>query len=176
MNEEKILIELIKSSMLCWPYMKCDLIKEAIEIVGIFYKLYSETKEYKYLEIAVIFIKAYVELGFDYSNGEIFDEILEEFGTSKKEMFPVKYYMTNVIKLNKSQVRSMIGKWPATKDRTTMKISEVVDDIILKVRNKEFGVYTYVHPSFPKNIYQLFVGEQSYFYDHRNTRYFTLSE
>lgn len=176
MNEEKILIELIKSSMLCWPYMKCDIIKEMIEIVHIFYKLYYETAEYKYLEISVIFIRVYIEMGFDYSNGELFDEVLKEFGTSKNDMFPVKYYTTNKMKLNKSQVRSMIGKWPATKDKATMKISEVVDDIILKVKNKEFGVYTYIHPSFPQNIYQLFVGEQSYFYDYRNNTCFTLSE
>lgn len=137
--------------------------------------------EKKYLICGVLHMQAYLEMGYDYDdNTELFNFVLKELGTDRKQMFHKKLYRSYSIKLNKSQVRSMIGKWNAA---NCMPIAEVVDDIIVKVKNHKEGIYYYQN-SGNKNLtfdekakvdtYELVIKENDcYFCDIRKKKYFT---
>lgn len=116
-----------------------------------------------YLEIALLHIQAYLEMGFPYEDGgDIFDSVLEKMKITKEFKFPKKFYKAKIIKLNKSQVRSMIKKWPAS-PRQTMKIDEVVNDIINKVQMKEMGIH-YYKCAVIGDLYELTINENELFF------------
>lgn len=84
-----------------------------IEAVEQLYIFYTNSVEKKYLEVAKLFIQAYLEMGFLYQEGEkVFDVILNELGEQREIEYPERNYVERKIKLNKSQVRSMIKRWP----------------------------------------------------------------
>jgi hypothetical protein len=64
--------------------------------------------------------------------------------------------------LNKSQVRSLIGKWPASPHQK-MKIDEVVNDIISKIKNKENGIF-YYKCAVTENLYELVISTKEIFF------------
>lgn len=130
-----------------------------------------------YLICGVLHIQAYLEMGYDYDdNLDLFDFVLKELGTDRKTLFPKKFYQSNQIKLNKAQVRSMIGKWNAV---NTMSITEVVDDIIDKVKNHRKGIYYYQNKggkstNFRVDIYELVINDNDcFFHDVKKKKYFT---
>lgn len=146
---------------------------DAVEQLHIFYK---NSAEKKYLEVAKLFIQAYLEMGFIYQEGEqLFDTILNELGEQCEMEYPKKNYIERKIKLNKSQVRSMIKRWPAS-PKQEMKIDEVVNDIISKVKNKEIGI-SYYKCSVTKDVYELVINEnEMFFHDLKRGLFFTLLE
>lgn len=139
--------------------------------------------EKKYLELAELYMYAYANLGYalDDEKEEI-RELLSLMGKTKEDFYPYGFFLGRKIGLTKPQVRSMIGKWKPSKENP-MTISEVVDDIILKVSNHQEGHYIYEysrkyagHPAEPE-IYELVIGkESSYFYDVSNLKYYTFEE
>lgn len=79
-----------------------------IEAVEQLYIFYTNSVEKKYLEVAKLFIQAYLEMGFLYQEGEkVFDVILNELGEQREIEYPERNYVERKIKLNKSQVRSL---------------------------------------------------------------------
>ena len=127
------------------------------------YEYYINMNNVCYLETAILHIQAYLEMGFPYDEGkEIFDLVIEGTGSTQELKFPNKFYAAKTIKLNKAQVRSMIRKWPPSSHQV-MKIDEVVDDIISKVRKKENGIFYYKCAA-TKDIYELVISEKETFF------------
>lgn len=182
-NDERVMmIEAIKLAVGTTSYIGfpiSGIYEAAIERLK---QYYEETKEDAYLEAALLHIRAYMEMGYDYDDKkELFDYVLSHLGTERRIEFPKLYYAPKRIKLTKGQVRTMIQKWPASKHR--MAISDVVDDIINKVKNKEIGIHYYNSnptpdkPGSTGDLYELVIGEEeSYFHDIKRRKYFTFSE
>lgn len=181
-GEQKLKIEAIKLAVGTTSYIGfpiCGIYEAAIERLIQYYK---ETSEKTYLEAALLHIHAYMEMGYEYEDKKaIFDYVLKNLGLERAIEFPKAYYTSRKIKLNKTQVRSMIQRWPASKQRVG--INDVVEDIINKVKNKKIGIHYYNSdptPDSPKStgdLYELVIGEQeSYFHDIKRRRYFTFEE
>lgn len=144
-------------------------------------RYYEINPDRKYLVCLVLHIQVYLEMGYDYDdNKDCFNAILEKLGTDRETMFPKNFYHSTKIKLNKSQVRSMIGKWNAS---NRVSITEVVDDIIKKVKEHKQGIYYYNNnrgrsiasdDETNREVYELVISEKEcYFRDVKRKKYFT---
>lgn len=177
----RINIEIIKLSISTLGYVGLS-IKQCLEkIIYYLFDYYETDKNKKCLLCIVLHIQVYLEMGYDYDdNRECFDAVLQNLGTDRKTIFPKRFYQSTKIKLNKSQVRSMIGKWNAS---NSMTISEVVDDIINKVKQHKEGIYYYKNNRGGKietkdaisgELYELVInGKDCYFHDIKRRKYFT---
>ena len=143
---------------------------ETIERLNFYYE---NSQNEKYLEVALLHMQAYLEMGFPYEMGkELFDATLAKLGTKREIEFPKIFYASKEIKLNKSQVRSMIKKWTASPHQT-MKIDEVVADIIKRVSNREIGIY-YYECVVSKDRYELTISEdEMFFHDLKRRTFYT---
>lgn len=102
--------------------------------------LLNEKKEY--LEKAVWHIYAYLELGFLYEDGkELFEKIFNYMGIRIGDIFPNKQWNSEIVILNKTNIRNILGRWNPVLH--SMKIEDVVRDILMKVLNKEVGEHLY---------------------------------
>lgn len=72
---------------------------------------------------------------------EEFQAVLERMGKEAEEVFPESRYFYRKLKLNKTNVRNLLGKWNSRLQ--SMKVEEVVSDIIEKVQEKKEGEYVY---------------------------------
>jgi len=147
---------------------------------------YTLSKNLEYLIAAVSRIQAYLELGFCYDdNAEINDKILMELGTNRNEQFPKRCYNTERIPLVRSRVRLLLGRWNGSA-YSTMKIDQVVDDIICKVREKQTGRYIYHSNDNPKvkhskynndRVFELYVEEdESFLRNVQMNQYYTFEQ
>lgn len=164
MNENEICyIDAIKFAAGSLQYKNISVKQTFSDVVSQLYWYYKNLDEKDYLRVAVLHIQAYLEMGFSYEdNLELFNEILKQLGTTRELKFPKKFYASKKIKLNKSQVRSMIGKWPASPHQK-MKIDEVVNDIISKIKNKENGIF-YYKCAVTENLYELVISTKEIFF------------
>ncbi|MBQ8802786.1 MAG: hypothetical protein IJZ53_04030 [Tyzzerella sp.] len=167
-------VEAIKLAAGGVQYRNLSVKKTLIEAVEQLHLFYKNSLEKKYLEVAKLFIQAYLELGFSYQEGEhVFSVILDELGECREVEYSKKIYVERRIKLNKSQVRSMIKRWPASPHQT-IKIEEVVEDIINKVKSKAIGIY-YYECAVTKDVYELVINENEvFFHDLKRGVFFTL--
>ena len=124
----------------------------------------KESENSKYLELALLHMQAYANMGF----------ALDEENKTIREILKIK--------LTKSQVRGMIGRWRPSRD-SPMTIGELVDDIIRKVKNHEEGRYIYqyhrtdVTTKGDIEVYELVINkDESYFYDVKKFRFYTFME
>lgn len=134
---------------------------------------YENLKDKSYLETATLHMQAYLEMGFPYEEGaEVFDRILESLGTTREMQFPEKFYTSKKVKRSKSQVRSMMRNWSAS-PRQSMKIGEVVEDIIRKTEKKETGIF-YYECAVTGDLYELVISEKEmFFHDIRRGIFYT---
>ncbi|ANU44951.1 hypothetical protein ADH76_01390 [Enterocloster clostridioformis] len=166
-------IEAIKFAAGGVQYRNLSVNKTFIDAIQQLYYYYENSHNAAYLEVATLYIRAYLEMGFSYEDGkEVFDNVLKELGTSRELEFPQKFYVAKRIKLNKSQVKSMIKKWPASPHQK-MRIDEVVMDIITKVKNKEIGIF-YYQCAVTRDMYELVISENEiFFHDLRRGIFYT---
>lgn len=166
-------IEAIKLAAGSVQYKGISIQRTFIDAISQLYQYYENSNNVKYLEIATLHMQAYLEMGFSYEDGEeIFDIILEKLGTTRELRFPHKFYLARKIKLNKSQIKSIIKKWPASPHQK-MKIDEVVEDIIKKVKNKEAGIF-YYKCAVTNDMYELVISEkETFFHDLRRRIFYT---
>ena len=95
-----------------------------------------------YLEKAVWNIYAYLELGFSYDDGrEEFQKVATYLHMDMERLFPSRRWQRQRILLNKTNVRNLLGRWNPVLH--SMKISEVVTDILDKVSENKKGDYVY---------------------------------
>lgn len=165
-------IEIIKLSINSFVYMDLSPRLELTQIIKLIYWWYVLEKKNLYLEICLLHIVAYMEMGYDYI--DLFDEIVQEFHINKEEL--CRYTrVENKIKLNKSQVRGAIGKWKAGNE---IKINDVVDDIIKKVSEQQKGIFSYENgkkgPGIINDRYELVITEnECYFHDIKKNKFYT---
>lgn len=156
-------VEAIKIAVGSVQYKNMSVKKTFLDVITQLYNYYEKLDNKKYLETAVLHIQAYLEMGFPYEeNAIIFDKVLKQLGTSRELKFPKKFYKTRKIKLNKTQVKTMIKKWPAS-PRQIMKIDEVVTDIINKVSDREQGIF-YYKCAVTGDLYELVISEREVFF------------
>ena len=172
-EEDRLFIEAIKLAAGSVQYKNISVENTMIKAVEQLYRYYKETIDKGYLETAFFHMQAYLEMGFSYEEGKgIFDKVLKNLGKRKELEFPKKFYCAKTIKLNKTQVRSMLGRWPIS-SRQEMKVREVVEDIIRKVQNREEGVW-YYKCEMTEDMYELVISEQNmFFHDLRRCIFYT---
>lgn len=174
LNEDnRLYIEAIKMAAGSVQYKNLSVKNTFIDTVSQLYQYYERFQNIQYLETALLHIQAYLEMGFPYEDGKpIYDIVLKKLKTTKELMFPKKFYSPKKIKLNKTQVKSMIKKWPASSHQT-MKIDEVVADIIKKVKQKEKGIF-YYKCAVIGDLYELVINEkETFFHDLRRGIFYT---
>ena len=156
-------VEAIKFAAGCLQYKNISVEQTFEDAVSQLYWYYQKLGSKEYLETAALHIQAYLEMGFEYErHGELFNQVLESLGTSREAMFPKRFYVSRKIRLNKTQVRSMIKKWPAS-PRQKMKIDEVVADIMKKISEKENGIFHY-QCAVTDDLYELVISEKEIFF------------
>lgn len=146
-------------------------------------KWYQISEDERYLEMITIHLQAYVNMGHALNPEETqVRQALELLGRQAADFRPSEPFLGKKVRLTHSQVRSMLGKWRPTQ-QNPMTVNEVVEDIIRKVSEKQYGCYIYEYRRFAGkevengNIYELIVGEEeSYFYDVMNFRFYILSQ
>ena len=117
----------------------------------------------------LLLIEAYMELGFPYeSQAELFEQVFHAAGLTEDEVLLLKRRSAKKLRLNKSKVESVLGRWNP-KDHSNSK-KEVVEDIIRKVRNQEPGEYFYYSrwKDQEEDVYQLVVGQEGNYFCHVN--------
>lgn len=162
-EDQRRYVEAIKFAAGSLQYKKIPVQQTFREAVSQLFWYYENLGSDEYLQTATLHIQAYLEMGFSYEeNEELFNSVLEKLGTTRDVKFPNKYYSTKQVKLNKTQVRNMIKKWPASPHQE-MKINEVVDDIIQKVQTHECGIY-YYKCAVTGDMYELVISDQEIFF------------
>lgn len=144
---------------------------------------YNQSENRKYLELALLHMQAYANMGFALDDDEpAVKEILDLMGKTKNDFFPRGHMIGKQVRLNKVQVRGMIGKWKASPE-TPLSIGELVDDIITKIKEHREGRYIYQYQrkvtagEAEPEVYELVINkEESYFYDVKNFRFYTFIE
>ena len=174
-EENRLYIEAIKLAAGSVQYKNISVKDTMIKAVEQLYRYYEITMDEGYLETAFFHIQAYLEMGFPYEEREeVFDNILKNLGKIRELEFPKKFYCAKKVKLNKTQVRSMLGRWP-TSSRQRMKVQEVVEDIIRKVENREEGGW-YYKCEMTEEMYELVISEQNmFFHDLRRCIFYTFA-
>lgn len=105
-------------------------------------KYYERSLDRGFLEKAVWHAYAYLNLGFPYEEIEKeIQKIVAYLGTDIQEVFPEKQWKYRKMKLTKTNVRNLIGRW--NPKLHSMNITDVVEDIIQNVREKRVGEYLY---------------------------------
>lgn len=140
---------------------------------------YNCSLDKKYLELAQMHMQAYVNMGFALDEKvPCIYQILFLSGKKASDFFPRDSLPSKRIRINKAQIRGMLGKWCPTKENP-MTIHEVVDDILWKLKNQQEGHYIYQYQKkstkegIPE-IYELVINrEESYFFDVKNFRFYT---
>lgn len=88
------------------------------------------------------YIIAYLQLGYSYLNHQhLFTQVLSICGIEDDDIAQL-HRSNQVIICNKSQVRSLIGKWPPS-PYNSHNITEVVNDIIKHINNNDYGTFCY---------------------------------
>lgn len=162
-KETRKYVEAIKLAAGSLQYRNISVKQTFCDAVSQLYWYYEKSGNKEYLRTATLHIQAYLEMGFDYDEaGELFNKILGVLETSRELMFPKKFYVSKKVRLNKTQVRSMIKKWPAS-SRQTMKIDEVISDIMKKITERENGIFHY-KCAVTEDLYELVISEQEIFF------------
>lgn len=162
-NENQYYVEAIKLAAGSVQYKTLSVTDTLKSAISQLYEYYCYTKRENYLHVALLHIQAYMEMGFTYESGsDIFDKILSCLDTCKEEAFPQKFYTSKKVKVNKSQIKSMIRRWPAS-GKQNMRLDEVVEDIIHKVKSKKKGIFHY-KCEVTRDIYELVINDEEMFF------------
>lgn len=101
------------------------------------------------LNTALLMMHVYLNQGFLYEeHRDLFDVLLQKLGTTREQQFSCLKGM-NVVPLTRAQVDHLIVKWSGSIYHT-MTRSQVVDDIMEKVKKKMIGKYEYHSNANPK--------------------------
>lgn len=146
---------------------------------------YEVTEDIRYLQKAVWHIYAYLELGYPYESGETeFNIILKYLKMDIEEVFPKKKWRCTKVPLTKVKISQLLGRWNPVLH--SMRVGDVVEDIMDKVSNGEEGEYIYHcgkvikqdadHILWEKT-FKLYINEEeTVFHNINENRYYVLSE
>ena len=127
--------------------------------------------------IASEYILAYLQLGFSYmEHQDLFDAILQNAGWNFDQITYL-HRENEQVPLNRSRLRSIIGRWPSS-PHNSHTISAAIDDIIFRVTDGTPGVYQYYTAKKDGTftaLYQLIIDpDYSLFHDVFHNKYFQL--
>lgn len=171
-------IEAVKTSIEMCARLGLERERIIIDSIGRMMEYYENNPEEEYLLGAILQIRAYLELGLSYDRYEaLFDHIVNKAGKTRYEIFSGRFFVTATIRVNKSQIRSMLRKWSPSQ-KNDMSIKEVVEDIYAKVNSRQHGIFQYVNHSASNvngnDMYELVINEKEcYFHDLKFDRYYT---
>lgn len=105
-------------------------------------KRYEQTGDEAYLRKAIMHIYAYLDIGYPYDEGkEEFQKIVEYLDMKEEDVFPFKKWRIKKVPLRKGSIRNLLGRWSGPLH--SMKINDVVEDIIRNASESRTGEYTY---------------------------------
>lgn len=142
--------------------------------------LFEESGNEHFRELAEWEILACLNIGFPIPQSPVLEQLIEERNIRDKAQ---RGRRGKTVAANKSQIRSLIGKWMPSKNMP-MTIGQVVDDIIEKVEERRQGTwqYTYKRAGSRNRIgdedrYELVITEEGcFFWDLRNLQVYILEE
>lgn len=138
----KVQISAIKLAVTNIEILGIKSIDVLISSVQVLLEKYAEGKLDIFLEKAIWHIYAYLELGYPYEMIEAeMEAVLLPFNLEKNEIFPYDKWKYKKIKLNKNNVRNLLGNW--NPQLHSMKIKDVVEDIYENIKNRKEGKYEY---------------------------------
>lgn len=162
-DEDARYVEAIKLAAGSVQYRNLSVTETLKSAITQLYNYYRQTNRDNYLKAALLHIQAYLEMGFIYEyGGGIFDNILTCLDTSREKEFPHKFYASRQVKLNKTQVKNMIRRWPAS-TKQKLKIEDVVQEILYKVKSRESGIF-YYKCEVTKDLYELVINDSEMFF------------
>lgn len=140
--------------------------------------MYEATSNMGLLDLAEAEILAYISMGFPLTMDENVAYILQNRDIRAQIS---RYNLGKRIRLNKTQVRGMIGKWKSSQ-YTPMTIGQVVDDIITKVSQQVPGTWRYIYykaatgkgSPVRSEEYELVISpEETFFWDINHFKFYT---
>lgn len=175
-DDERFLVEAIKLSVKNVPYKQLSMKELLGASIQYLYDYYQQRQKKEYLEVALLQIQAYLELGFSYEQNEaLFTKILDEAGVERTLKFPRKWYPIKEFALKKNEIRSMIKKWQAS-PKQELKIDQVVNDIMEKISNRACGIHYYQN-NVTDELYELLINEQEIlFHDLQSGLFYVFKE
>ena len=103
---------------------------------------YERTSEKQYLIKAVWHIYAYLELGYPYEIGrKEFERVLQYLEIDEEIFSLAKKWTSKTSSLSRANIKKILGRW--NPKLHSMKIDEVVEEIINKVQSNDKGEYCY---------------------------------
>lgn len=162
-------------------------ISETIELsLNYYIENYRCSKDDKYLDLAVLQVKAGLEFGIMTEKSLLlYNEVCCIYGMSFDDILKKELFVSKKIKLSKSQVRKVFRKWMQSKTNG-MTMSELVDDVICKVSNKVTGNYIYCYRKYDtteneenlkNDIYHLVVNDtECYLFDLKGFTVYTFED
>lgn len=158
-------------------HYKGILIKDTVsQSLGNLLGWYRQSGNRKYLEVALLQMQAYANMGFSVDDREpAVREILKLTGKNKENFIPQGIVTGKRIKVTKNQIRNILGRWRSGRNNS-MKVNEVADDIFDKLEHHKIGRYIYENHRNTEeepDIYELVINEEeSYFFDVRTFRFY----
>lgn len=140
---------------------------------------YEHTGREHFLDVAELELLAYMNLGFSVPQDLNIDYIMRN--RSIREIAQ-KDKMGKKIRLNRTQVRSMIGRWMPS-GHMPLTVGQVVDDIIRKASERQIGTWQYTYRRsdsvndriLDEERYELVITEEEcFFWDLKNLRIYIL--
>ena len=175
--EKNIQMDALKAAYSSLPYAGISIKKTLIMQIKHWKDLYEESGDKKYLEEALLRIKVYVQFGFDYKDyRSIFMSILDILDLTEKDLFMgIPGFKKS--KLTKTDVKGMLGSWKVS-DQNLMTVTQTVEDIISKVKNKDVGIHIYKYTRGQiKYYYELVITEEyCYLRDKRNRKNYVFED
>ena len=141
-------------------------------------RLYRDTENPHYMEAAEQEILAYLCMGLSLPADTEIRDLCEKKQIRQQAM---DLRMGKKVRLNKTQVRSLIGKWKTSRN-TPMNVSQVVDDIIEKVSRREEGTWRYSYQrmhrgQLEREEYELVIlPDETFFWDLNHFRFCSFIE
>ena len=181
-QEEIISSEEIKAMMLVLASL-CrqgeniqEILRHSVEYLEHFY---NQTGEEQYLKLAKLEILAFLGMGFELPIDKNLNFVLQ---SGEIEEYIFRYKIGKRVKMNKTQIRAMFGKWKASA-LTPMTIEQTVQDVLEKASAKQPGIFTYTYrrkdfvekSRIREERYELIVTQDgSYFWDLNRFRFYIL--
>ena len=92
-EENRVYIEAIKMVVGNLQYRNMSIKETFINTVKQLEEYYIMSDKIKYLDVALLYIQVYLEMGFSYEDGRsIFDKIIQELGITKESVFLERKY------------------------------------------------------------------------------------
>lgn len=143
MNKNNLEIEIKKILLTGLQKLEYPVTKAIEDILQLLLFLHHENpQENMYILTAAQYIFAYLQLGLGYmEHKELFDSVLSKAGFPLSFITKLQAHNPTII-ANKYQLRSIIGKWPAS-SYNSHTITEAIAEIIDHVENNDIGEYQY---------------------------------